>query len=322
MLVRLMPELARTRPGAPIVAERMPALRQVVYLGAGRRTGGMAWPEFLALGDSVAISDARGARSHAAVRRSDQHPVHVRHDGLSERRNAVASQHPQQRLLRRRDAALHRSRPHLPAGAVLSLLRLRAGQHGGAHARLPPIVMPGESFEPRSRCAPSRRDGCTSIYGVPTMFIAQLDHPRFAGFRLETLRTGIMAGAPCPIDVMRQVIDRMHVPEMTIGYGMTETSPVSFQSRGRRPDRPARVHGRPGAAARRVQDRRSGDRRDRAARDRGRAVHARLLGDARLLERPDGDGAGHRRGALDAQRRPRGDERRRVRHASPAASRT
>jgi fatty-acyl-CoA synthase len=72
---------------------------------------------------------------------------------------------------------------------------------------------------------------CTSIYGVPTMFIAQLDHPRFSSFQLETLRTGIMAGAPCPIDVMRQVIGQMHVPEVTIGYGMTETSPISFHSR-------------------------------------------------------------------------------------------
>ena len=62
------------------------------------------------------------------------------------------------------------------------------------------------------------------------MFISQLDHPHFSRVRLETLRTGIMAGAPCPIDVMRQVIDRMHVPQVTICYGMTETSPVSFQS--------------------------------------------------------------------------------------------
>jgi fatty-acyl-CoA synthase len=62
------------------------------------------------------------------------------------------------------------------------------------------------------------------------MFIAQLDHPRFSSVQLETLRTGIMAGAPCPIDVMRQVIGRMHVPQITICYGMTETSPVSFQS--------------------------------------------------------------------------------------------
>jgi len=65
---------------------------------------------------------------------------------------------------------------------------------------------------------------------VPTMFIAQLEHPAFSRYRIDSLRTGIMAGAPCPIDVMRQVTERMHMPEMTICYGMTETSPVSFQS--------------------------------------------------------------------------------------------
>ena len=92
------------------------------------------------------------------------------------------------------------------------------------------VVIPGESFDPGATLQAIQDHGCTSIYGVPTMFIAQLDHPRFGGVQLETLRTGIMAGAPCPIDVMRQVIGRMHVPQVTICYGMTETSPVSFQS--------------------------------------------------------------------------------------------
>jgi fatty-acyl-CoA synthase len=71
---------------------------------------------------------------------------------------------------------------------------------------------------------------CTASYGVPTMFIAQLDHPDFAGFDLSSLRTGIMAGSPCPIEVMKRVIDKMNMREVTIAYGMTETSPVSFQS--------------------------------------------------------------------------------------------
>ncbi|HXL99176.1 MAG TPA: AMP-binding protein, partial [Rhizomicrobium sp.] len=71
---------------------------------------------------------------------------------------------------------------------------------------------------------------CTVLYGVPTMFIGELDLPDFASFDLSSLRTGIMAGSPCPIEVMRKVIDRMHMGEVTIAYGMTETSPVSFQS--------------------------------------------------------------------------------------------
>ena len=71
---------------------------------------------------------------------------------------------------------------------------------------------------------------CTGLHGVPTMFIAEMDHPDFARFDLTSLRTGIMAGSPCPIEVMRRVIERMHMREVTIAYGMTETSPVSFQS--------------------------------------------------------------------------------------------
>src|SRR6185369_13497422 len=74
------------------------------------------------------------------------------------------------------------------------------------------------------------QEKCTALYGVPTMFIAELDHSEFARFDLRSLRTGIMAGAPCPIEVMRRVIDKMHMSEVTIAYGMTETSPVSFQT--------------------------------------------------------------------------------------------
>ncbi|HEV7778323.1 MAG TPA: AMP-binding protein, partial [Luteibacter sp.] len=71
---------------------------------------------------------------------------------------------------------------------------------------------------------------CTGLHGVPTMFIAELEHPRFHEFDLGSLRTGIMAGSPCPIEVMRRVVDEMHMAEVTIAYGMTETSPVSFQT--------------------------------------------------------------------------------------------
>ncbi len=92
------------------------------------------------------------------------------------------------------------------------------------------VIVPGESFDPEATLRAIEMHRCTSIYGVPTMFIAMLGHECFNHVRLESLRTGIMAGSPCPIEVMRQVIDRMHVREVTICYGMTETSPVSFQS--------------------------------------------------------------------------------------------
>ncbi|HAV36739.1 MAG TPA: AMP-binding protein, partial [Massilia sp.] len=92
------------------------------------------------------------------------------------------------------------------------------------------MVFPGEGFEPKSVLETVQAERCTGLHGVPTMFIALLDHPDFADYDLSTLRTGIMAGSPCPAEVMSRVISRMHMSEITIAYGMTETSPVSFQS--------------------------------------------------------------------------------------------
>ncbi len=97
------------------------------------------------------------------------------------------------------------------------------------------MVVPGEAFDPLSVMRTVEGEGCTALYGVPTMFIAELDHPDFHGFDFNTLRTGIMAGAPCPVEVMKRVQREMHMEEVTICYGMTETSPVSTQSR---PDDP------------------------------------------------------------------------------------
>jgi fatty-acyl-CoA synthase len=92
------------------------------------------------------------------------------------------------------------------------------------------MVVPEAAFEPEAVLAAVQEERCTSLYGVPTMFIAELNHPRFGEFDLSSLRTGIMAGSPCPIEVMKQVIERMHMDEVTICYGMTETSPVSTQT--------------------------------------------------------------------------------------------
>ena len=92
------------------------------------------------------------------------------------------------------------------------------------------MVIPGEAYDPLAVLETVQAERCTSLYGVPTMFIGELDHPRFAEFDLSTLRTGIMAGSPCPVEVMKSVENRMNMREVTICYGMTETSPVSTQS--------------------------------------------------------------------------------------------
>ncbi|MBW2269925.1 MAG: AMP-binding protein [Deltaproteobacteria bacterium] len=109
------------------------------------------------------------------------------------------------------------------------------------------MVLPNDAFEPGSVLAAVEAERCTSLYGVPTMFIAELAHPEFARFDLASLRTGIMAGSPCPVDTMKEVIERMHMSEVCICYGMTETSPVSTQTAGgdpieRRTGSVGRVH--------------------------------------------------------------------------------
>src|SRR5215475_1312516 len=92
------------------------------------------------------------------------------------------------------------------------------------------MVYPAEAFDPLATLQAVAEERCTALYGVPTMFIAQLDHPEFEKFDLKSLRTGIMAGSPCPIEVMKRAVAKMNLREITIAYGMTETSPVSFQS--------------------------------------------------------------------------------------------
>jgi fatty-acyl-CoA synthase len=107
-------------------------------------------------------------------------------------------------------------------GMVLG--NLACTTHGSA------MIVPGESFDALAAMETVQAERCTALYGVPTMFIGELDHPRFSDFDFSSLRTGIMAGSPCPVEVMRKVQSQMHMPEVTICYGMTETAPVSTQS--------------------------------------------------------------------------------------------
>ncbi|MFI6403921.1 AMP-binding protein [Streptomyces sp. NPDC050548] len=102
---------------------------------------------------------------------------------------------------------------------------LAATSHGAC------IVIPAPSFDPAATLKAVQQERCTSLYGVPTMFIAELNLPGFASYDLSSLRTGIMAGSPCPVEVMKRVVAEMHMAEVSICYGMTETSPVSLQTR-------------------------------------------------------------------------------------------
>jgi fatty-acyl-CoA synthase len=228
MLVALMPELTAPRGGA-LSAKAVPALRRVVYLGSEAAPGGIAWTDFVS--DAIRIGDADLAHREERLQFDDPANIQYTSGTTGSPKGATLSHH---NILNNgffvgealRLAAADRICVPVPFyhcfGCVMG--NLAAVTHGAA------VVVPAVSFEPEATLRAIEAERCTSIYGVPTMFIAMLDHPLSSSVRLDSLRTGIMAGAPCPIEVMRQVLDRLHVPEVTICYGMTETSPVSFQS--------------------------------------------------------------------------------------------
>ena len=171
------------------------------------------------------------------------------------------------------------------------------------------MIFPGEGFDPADTLKALNDEKCTGLYGVPTMFIAILSHPDFAKADLSALRTGIMAGAPCPIETMKQVIGDMNMSDVTIAYGMTETSPVSFQSATDDPiEKRVSTVGRiqPHAECKIIDP----DGRTLPVGERGELCTRGYSGDARLLGRPGAHPRGGRRRRLDAHRRPR-DHRRR-----------
>jgi len=228
MLESLMPELREPRRGT-MRTSRIPSLRHLVYLGTEASPGSLAWVEFIARGDGV--DDAALAARERVLQFDD--PINIQYTSgtTGSPKGATLSHH---NILNNgffvgevlKYTEVDRICVPVPFyhcfGCVMA--NLAAVTHGAA------VVIPAESFDAEATLQAIETHQCTSIYGVPTMFIAQLEHPSFGRRRLASLRTGIMAGAPCPIEVMKQVMERMHVPEITICYGMTETSPVSFQS--------------------------------------------------------------------------------------------
>ena len=211
------------------VAPKLQSLRTIIYLGSDREEGGITWRELELRGESVSESHLRERES--ALQFDDAVNIQYTSGTTGSPKGATLSHHnilnngffTGERLRYTTDDRICLPVPFYHCfGCVMG--SLAALTHGSA------IVLPAESFDAEACLQAVQDERCTSLYGVPTMFIAQLEHPAFSRYRIDSLRTGIMAGAPCPIEVMRQVIERMHMPEVTIAYGMTETSPVSFQS--------------------------------------------------------------------------------------------
>ncbi|MET7901091.1 AMP-binding protein [Streptomyces sp. NPDC005355] len=201
-----------------------PALRDVVYIGD--RT----WDGLVRAGSGVAPE--RLAEREARLSCDD--PVNIQYTSGTTGfpKGATLSHHNVLNngfFVGETVAYTERDRVCLPVpfyhcfGMVMG--NLGATSHGAC------IVIPAPTFDPAATLAAVERERCTSLYGVPTMFIAELALPDFATFDLSSLRTGIMAGSPCPVEVMRRVVAEMHMAEVSICYGMTETSPVSTQTR-------------------------------------------------------------------------------------------
>ncbi|WP_454738511.1 AMP-binding protein [Cupriavidus necator] len=228
MLQVLAPELATCEPGA-LQAARLPALRCVIRMGDDHTPGMLRYTDVIARGTGVARSTL-----DAITAQLDRHdPINVQFtSGTTGAPKGATLTHRNivnnARFIAMAMRFSEQDKLCIPVpfyhcfGMVLAVL---ACVSSGAA-----MVFPGQAFEPEATMQAVSEERCTALHGVPTMFIAQLDHPNFSRYDFSSLRTGIMAGSPCPIETMKRVVSQMHMSEVTIAYGMTETSPVSFQS--------------------------------------------------------------------------------------------
>ena len=230
MLRRLAPALDVSANESPLKIAALPELERVVLIGTGERPRGA-----LAFADLERLCGPahrqRLERLSAALDPDDAINIQFTSGTTGAPKGATLSHFNivnnarysgKAMRLGERDALCIPVPLYHCFGMVLGVLTCAAS---GAR-----MVFPGEGFDPLQTLEAIQQQRCTALHGVPTMFIAMLDHERFRGFELSSLRTGIMAGAPCPIETMRRVVAEMHMKEITIAYGMTETSPVSFQS--------------------------------------------------------------------------------------------
>ena len=228
MLGELAPELATASPGR-LCAARLPDLRLVITIGGHNAPGALAFDRVYDLGGAA----ERDQLAALAGQLQFDDPINIQFTSGTTGfpKGATLSHHNILNngfWLGEAMKFTEADRVCIPVplyhcfGMVIG--NLGCLTHGAA------MVFPSDGFDPLATLEAIAAERCTAVYGVPTMFIAEMEHPDFGKFDLSSLRTGMMAGSPCPIEVMRRAVDRMHLHEITIGYGMTETSPISFQS--------------------------------------------------------------------------------------------
>jgi fatty-acyl-CoA synthase len=228
MLNELAPEIARSKPGQ-LDAQRLPHLKTVIRLGEDKTPGMLNFGDVARLGGERERQEL--ARLAGLLQFDEAINIQFTSGTTGHPKGATLTHHNilnngyfigEAMRLGETDRLCVPVPLYHCFGMVLG--NLACLTHGSA------IVYPGEGFDPLAVLETVQAERCTALHGVPTMFIAELGHAEFKRFDLSSLRTGIMAGSPCPIEVMKRVIAEMHMAEVTIAYGMTETSPVSFQS--------------------------------------------------------------------------------------------
>jgi fatty-acyl-CoA synthase len=228
ILRELMPEIARDAPGQ-LQASRVPSLKTLIRIDGDNARG------FLRIEDLLSIGNDDHHSKLAALQPKLQFddPINIQFTSgtTGAPKGATLSHHNilnKGYFIGEAERLTEQDKVCIPVplyhcfGMVLG--NLACITHGSA------MVYPGEGFDPLATLETVEAERCTALYGVPTMFIAELNHAEFKHFDLKSLRTGIMAGAPCPIEIMRRCVSEMHMREVTIAYGMTETSPVSSQT--------------------------------------------------------------------------------------------
>jgi fatty-acyl-CoA synthase len=228
MLRELAPEIERSAPGR-LEAKRLPALTTLIRIGSDEKRGFFRFPDVLEMGGER--HRARLAELQQTLQFDDPINIQFTSGTTGAPKGATLTHHNILNngfFIGEAMKLTDKDRICIPVplyhcfGMVLG--NLACITHGAT------MVYPSEGFEPGATLEAVEAERCTALYGVPTMFIAELGHPEFKRFDLSSLRTGIMAGSPCPIEVMKRCISEMNMSEVTIAYGMTETSPVSTQT--------------------------------------------------------------------------------------------
>ena len=228
MLRALAPELDRCAPNE-LVSDRLPKLELIIRLGSTRTAGCLNFDDVLQLGGEP--ERARLEQIALDLQPDDAINIQFTSGTTGQPKGATLSHYNilnNGYFVGRGIGLTERDRICIPVplyhcfGMVMG--NLAAIAHGAA------MIYPAESFDPVKTLEAVDRERATALYGVPTMFIAEMETPEFERYDLSSLRTGIMAGSPCPVEVMKRVIGKMNLTEITNCYGMTETSPVSFQS--------------------------------------------------------------------------------------------